>query len=120
MELVPFIILSAMLLLAFVMIISVKLAGVQNRGEQEKLDAVTLKIQEEITIAASVNNGYTRNFTLPTKIGLKTYNVGILKNTTIYASTDLLESSLVTFNVSGQPRPGNNLLRKTDDIITLN
>ncbi len=119
-ELVPFIILGAILLLLFVIIIAGRLTGVQNRGEQEQLQRIVEQVHTEVSIAASVNNGYARNFTLPTKIGSATYSVGILKNHTVQATTESFEASIVTFNVSGQPVPGNNQLRKNNDIITLN
>ncbi|MBI4151051.1 hypothetical protein HY492_02915 [Candidatus Woesearchaeota archaeon] len=119
-ELVPFIILGAILLLLFVIIIAGRLTGVQNRGEQEQLQHVVEQVHREVSIAASVNNGYMRNFTLPLKLGSKDYDIGILKNYTVQATTDQFEASIVTFNVSGQPLQGNNLLRKDNDIITLN
>ena len=119
-ELVPLIMIAALILLVFIVVITGRLSGVQVRGEQERLQQLAENLHTEITIAASVNNGYQRNFTLPPLVGTKVYTVGILKNTTIRVATTEYEASVVTFNVSGQPKIGNNMIRRNNGIITIN
>jgi hypothetical protein len=119
-ELMPFIFLAVLILTVFVVVIAGRITGLQNRDEQSNLQQVTLMLDEEIRIAASVNDGYERDFWLPIKINGKAYSIVILGNTTIRASTGSYESSIVTFKVLGQPIAGENHLRKYDNTITLN
>lgn len=75
---------------------------------------------DEVLLAAVVSDGYSRNFTLPEKIGVVDYSVIILNESVIIVTSDSFESSKVIFTTTGQPVKGVNTIRKHDGEISLN
>lgn len=119
-EMLPFIGLALAFLLILTVLIAGRLISVQVQNEQNDLSVVTGNLHDEIRIAVTVSDGYDRNFTLPLRAGNKNYSLQIINEQTILATTDSYESSLVTFNVTGQPKVGENTIRKNDGTISLN
>ena len=78
-------------------------------------------VQDEINLAYASSDGYSRQFSLPLTIISKNYTIQIIGNF-VYAKTgDNKQSiSLTVQNVTGQPSPGQNAIRKTDGKVYLN
>jgi hypothetical protein len=120
MELIPFVALGLALLIVFVGVMAGRLNSVQNSSEQEALGQVAELLENEIRIAATVQDGYERNFTLPKKIINKHYDIQILASNTISVNTSSFEASKVTHQVIGQPVKGTNTITKAGGQIALN
>ena len=80
---IEFIVLIAFMFLVFVAFIGVIASKVVESKENERLkiaqDIATLA-KNEIDLAKSASNGYSRNFELPVKISGNSYTVGIINN----------------------------------------
>ena len=119
-ELIVFIGIAFLTLLIFAGLTTERLVSVRLRGEQYTLHQAVQQLESEITLAATVSDGYSRNFTLPKKLNNQDYDIEMLNNSVILASTDRFESVKITFNVTGQPLKGNNIITKNNGFITLN
>ena len=119
-EIMPFLGLAFVLFIVFMVFVSGRLADVKDQDIQEELATVTRLLDGEIRMAASVSDGYERNFTIPSDIRGINFTVQIINEATILAATDRYEASLVTFNVTGQAVQGNNIIRKNNGTISLN
>ena len=73
---------------------------------------LALKLQKEVSIAASVEDGYERSFTLPDKLeNIVDYYIQIRNNTiTINSSNTVF--SVATVNVTGDFTKGSNKIEK--------
>ena len=80
---IEFIVLIAFMFLVFVAFIGVIASKVVESKENERLkiaqDIATLA-KNEIDLAKSASDGYSRNFELPVKISGNSYTVGIINN----------------------------------------
>ena len=82
---------------------------------------IALTVQDEISLASSASDGYSRNFTLPPGVLWENYTARINSNG-IYVVTDDQKHAiyLSVFNVSGQPRQGTNTIRNVGGTVYLN
>ena len=79
-----------------------------------------LKLQKEVTIAASVENGYERSFKLPEKLeSIVDYYI-ITGNSTITVNSSKTVFSAAIPNVIGNFTKGSNKIEKIDGKIYLN
>ncbi len=97
----------------------------EERWENRNLftQEVALDIQQEIALAAGSSSGYSRQFTLPSKISGVSYSAEIIDNTVIYVHTDdgFHALSLPVFNVTGSVIVGGtNRIRNSDGTVYLN
>ncbi|MBI4451229.1 hypothetical protein HY642_04600 [Candidatus Woesearchaeota archaeon] len=107
-------------LVVFGSIIAQRLASVHRDAEQRSLRVAVDLLHEEIALAATVSDGYTRSFDLPSVVGDGNYTISIQQNRVILARTGAFEASRTTLNVTGQPKQGRNTITKTNGTITLN
>lgn len=110
--------------LLFFLFITAVVADRQNsegkNQERYQLDQIANQLQQEIYIAASVQDGYTRTFSIPQTIQGKNYTPSIYDDTTLSISVQDTEVIRRIFPVIGQPQKGENQIRKNDGQITLN
>ena len=80
---------------------------------------LALKLQKEVSIANSVENGYERSFTLPEKLeNIVDYFVQIRNNTiTINSSKTVFSVAIV--NVTGNFDKGGNKIKKNNGKISI-
>jgi len=119
-EFLPYVAIAFALLVLFVMIMAFRVTSVHEQELREELDTVVNAVHSEIRAASSVSDGYERNFTLPLIVDSTNYTIQIVAGNTVIASAGRFEASTVTFNVSGQPIPGKNTIRKDYGEISLN
>ena len=117
-----FIILAGMLLLMFIIISGITLDRTIHINRKRDIilgeDLVT-KVQKEINLAARVLDGYSRNFTLPQKLGTKNYTILIAGQEAI-VRTDKGDFWRVIPNVTGDINKGVNRINKTNGTIYIN
>ena len=112
--------------LAFLIAIAFEIASVDQLNEfraQQESDAVkdlALKLQKELFIAANVEDGYVRLFSIPDKLDSINYSLTTLNNRTITVKS---ENSLYIVAIPrsiGNVTKGTNKINKTDGIIYIN
>jgi len=107
-----------------------RIADMKKEQSFNHLKVVTGNLKTEIDIAESVENGYRREFWLPSKIENYNYNISILSqpgaNKSLlvirflnYSNTELYYVSIPR-NVTGVVYPGMNNITKYNDEICLN
>ena len=104
--------------LAFLMLIIIVAASAnevkefRDRKEFFLIKDLALKLQKEVSIAASVEDGYERSFTLPDKLeNIVDYFITIRNNTlTINSSKTVFSVAIV--NVTGDFTKGSNKIEK--------
>ena len=107
--------------LSFTGIITAKILDAKENQRQQIAEDVAVFANNEIELAQSVSDGYSRNFTLPSRINGNNYSVIILDNREIVAN--YLDKEYVAFmkgNVTGNLTTGRNTLRKKDGIVFVN
>jgi len=117
-----FIILAGFLLFMFILISGVVFDRTMYTNRKRDIilgeDLVT-KAQKEINLAARVLDGYSRNFTLPQKLGSKDYTIFIIGQE-VTVRTDKGDFWRVIPNVTGDIHKGINKINKTNGTIYLN
>ena len=92
---------------------------IENKNK-EAFELVTT-IKNEIDIAASTTDGYSRTFRIPEKIFGQDYNISVQEKIIYFQTSDKkIALSLPTQNVTGLLQKGNNLIRKVNGEILLN
>lgn len=119
-ELLPFVGLSLLLLMMFVVLIAQRESVVHSKHSYVDVQSVVYALNQEIRTAASVTDGYARRFELPQTLRGTAYNITIVQPATIIGSVDGQETVLQTLNVTGQPVKGWNSISKYNGIIKLN
>ncbi|MBI4144803.1 hypothetical protein HY493_01195 [Candidatus Woesearchaeota archaeon] len=119
-ELVPLVAIAASVLIVFITILAGRFSSVNQEQEQQGLHVAVDRLHDEIRIAATVHDGYVREFTLPATAGGRPYSITIINEHVIRANTSTYEASTTTFNVTGQPAAGENIIRKDNGAIDLN
>jgi len=121
---IEFIVLMAFMFLMFVGFIAVITSKILEAKENERLriaeDIATL-VKNEIDLAKSVSNGYSRTFNLPRKIGGNTYTIKIIDNRELVVN--YIDKEHVIFlqeNVVGNIILGVNTITKVGDVVNLN
>jgi hypothetical protein len=127
------------MVLVFVMFIgafTLRLKHAQDMQEIESLERMGQNIRSELLIADSVQNGYQRNFSLPSKVGGLPFNITLINSTQLGVSANHTELVLRTTgskkltsvheiklkNVSGQLCTGPeylNTIEKSEDTIKM-
>jgi len=113
---IEFIVLIAFMFLVFVGVIAVVTSKVLEAKENERQniaeDIATL-VKNEIELAKSVTDGYTRNFNLPFRIKGNTYSIEIIDNRELVVN--YIDKEHVLFlpqNVKGNVSDGLNEIKK--------
>jgi hypothetical protein len=116
-------------LIAFMFLVFVAFIGVITSKVVESKENVRLKIAEdiatlarnEIELARSASDGYTRNFQLPVKISGNSYTIRIIDNRELVVN--YIDKEYVLFlqeNIQGNLNPGANTIRKEAGIVRIN
>jgi hypothetical protein len=90
-----------------------------NRRRQ--MEEILLNVKNEIQIASESVNGYSREFSIPTKIGPYNYEI-IINDGLLYAETEGKEYGMAISvqDVSGEIFSGKNLIQKREGEVFLN
>ena len=111
--------------LAFLIAVAFELAsikelnGISQQRENEIARDVGLKIQREMLIAASVEDGYSRHFELPEIIGNINYTVS-KQNSTITVESKKGYFIIPIPSAVGSISKGTNIINKTGGVIYIN
>jgi len=122
-----FMLLTSMLLVMAILIIE---SINQNRSLYETREYILIKdtaakIQGEISLASSVEDGYSREFELPKNISNKNYNMS-LKNNTLIVWINSTNPQYITIiavpvlNITGYLKKDINTITRSNSIIRIN
>ena len=121
---IEFIVLIAFMFLIFVGVIAVVTSKVLEAKENERQaiaeDIATLA-KNEIGLARSVSDGYSRTFNLPNKIEGNTYTIEIIDNRELVVN--YIDKEYVLFlqeNIVGNINPGTNTITKVNGVVNIN
>ena len=121
---IEFAVLTAFMFLVFVAFIGVITSKVAESKENERLkiaeDIATLA-RNEIELAKSASDGYTRNFDLPVKISGNSYTIGIINNRELVVN--YIDKEYVLFlqeNVCGDSFLSGNEIDKENGVVCVN
>ena len=111
--------------LAFLIAIAFSLASLDQlqdfrlQRESEAVKDIALKLQKEMLIAASVEDGYARVFEIPDKLDSIDYFLTVQNNTIIVQSKNSFYASLIP-KATGNLTKGANKINKTGGVIYIN
>ena len=111
--------------LAFLIAIAFELASLEQlnefriQKEQEAVKDLALKLQKELLIAATVEDGYVRVFGIPNKLENVDYSLTVQNSTIIVQSKNGFYPVLIPRAI-GNVTKGNNIINKTNGIIYIN
>jgi|SRR3989344_7590449 len=96
----------------------------QNKGLYQTkevlwLKDIALKIQDEVSITSYAENGYSRQFKLPSKIDNNNYNISI-RNNTLIIWTNTTSYITAILNVTGYLKKDSNTITKVNGITYVN
>ena len=121
---IEFIVLIAFMFLVFVGFIAVITSTIIEAKENERQkiaeDIATLA-RNEINLAKSASNGYSRTFNLPRKIKGIGYDIEIIENRELVVT--YIDKEYVSFlpeKVEGNINPGENTIMKESDTVYVN
>jgi len=81
---------------------------------------VTERIGYELDIAASIGDGYSKNFTIPANILGSTYNVILESNLVIVNASQTYTTSTVAQDMTGTIVSGENVIENRDGVVYAN
>jgi hypothetical protein len=109
------------LLLGFLLAIQNNVSEESKKRIAQEFQSVAFIVQDEVNLALESRDGYIRSFEIPNKIGSRDINVSIIDGSVHVDSDDgEFEVALPVEDVSGQPRPGTNLIKKNESGVFLN
>ena len=121
---IEFIVLIAFMFLIFVGVIAVVTTKIIEAKENERQgiaeDIATL-VKNEIDLARSVSDGYSRTFNLPNKIEGNSYTIEIIDNRELVVN--YIDKEYVLFlqeNIIGNINPGVNIITKVNGFVNIN
>jgi hypothetical protein len=121
---IEFVVLISFMFLIFLGVIAVITSKVleakENERQQIAEDIATLA-ENEIKLAKSATDGYSRTFKLPNKIKGNSYSIEIIDNRELVVN--YLDREYVLFlqeDVVGNINPGENTIRKEDVVVYIN
>ncbi len=121
---IEFIILVGVLTFFFVtftFILQMNLIDTQSQQRNDLLQEVALTVQNEITLATSSIDGYSRNFTIPQSILGVPYDITISDGWVYLETIDELHAlSFPVSNVTGNVAKGVNVIRRSSGVVYLN
>ena len=111
--------------LAFLIAISFVVASLnqliefRNQQESDAVKDLALKLQQELLLASVVEEGYVRNFDIPTQIENNDYFL-TLENSTVSVQSRNAYYLVSVPSVVGNFTKGNNKINKTGGVIYIN
>lgn len=121
---IEFIVLIAfmfLIFLGFIAVITTKILEAKENERQGIAEDIATLVKNEIELAKSTTDGYTKNFNLPSKIGGNTYNVEIIANRELVVN--YLDKEYVSFlpeKICGDIFIPNNEIDKEKGVICAN
>ena len=100
-------------------IVASKTTDIHKKREFLLGDDVVVKIQKEVNLAARAIDGYSREFSIPSRLSNKDYNVTLAGNEVI-VSTEMEDFWRIIPPVVGNITKGINRINKTNGIIYIN
>jgi uncharacterized protein (UPF0333 family) len=91
---------------------------IQVEKETVAMKDIALKLHDEIVIARNLQDGYSRNFTMPDTVDGFNYTISLNQNL-IIVTGEHAEYSTYVAPVQGQVRKGTNVIRKIGDTVWL-
>ena len=119
MEFIIFIAFGFVIMLGFLGIISDRQSILQDRRQLILIKDIAYRIQSEIDVASIVEDGYSRNFTLPQTIEGLPYTA-IIVNDTLAVFSSKFDYTLFFPQVRGSLNPIYNNIRREEGVICLN
>ena len=93
----------------------------QDKGEYILIKDMALKLQAEVTLAATSEDGYQRQFTIPDKLEETiNYSVTIKNNETLIVHSDKSLYAVSIPKVIGNITKNANTITKTGGVVNLN
>ena len=117
-----FMTLIGVLLIIFVAMLGIVSSDIAYTNKKKELmigEDIIIKIQREINLAARALDGYSREFTIPEKLGNKNYSIWVTGNEVII-STANNDFWRVIPTVNGNITKGKNTINKTNGMIYIN
>ena len=118
-----FILIGAVLFFFMIILLAVQ-TSIADDIKQKKniaIKEIALNLQDEVSLASSSTDGYSRTFSLPTDIQTDDYLINITGNLIFIRTTDGKHAlALPVLNVTGQPKKGDNTLKKLSGSVLLN
>jgi hypothetical protein len=111
--------LAFMIAIAFQIISLDQLSEFRHRQESESVKDIALKLQKELLLAATVEDGYVRSFEIPDKIIRKNYTITTL-NTTLTVESDRSVYVVAIPQSFGNMTTGVNSINKAGGVININ
>ncbi|MDP3765692.1 MAG: hypothetical protein Q8R04_04200 [Nanoarchaeota archaeon] len=111
--------------LAFLIAIAFEIASLDQlndfriQKESEAVKDLALKLQKEVVVAATVEDGYVRVFEIPNKIDNVDYSLNIQNYTIIVQSKNALFLVPIPMAI-GNMSKGTNTINKTGGVIYIN
>jgi len=118
MEFVMLIMLAFMIMVVFSVFARDKVVDLRQEEEFASLKDVALAVQSEISIATSVENGYSRDFALPVFLNGINYSITISSGY-ILAESENYEYAVKASPVSGNIAKGLNTISKEGGVVYL-
>ncbi len=118
---IEFLILIGVVFFTFLVFLGIILNNTKDlnkREELKRLDDLATKVQNELNLATSVKDGYIRQFTLPTTIDRKEYNI-TTSNDLITFETRAYSRSKRIPNITGSIQKGLNTITKSGGVINV-
>ena len=118
-----FLVFSGLAFLVVIVIVTFSVNEVKELRDKKEFFLIRdlgLKLQKEVSIAASVEDGYERNFNIPAKLeGVFGYSI-TMTNATITINSSKTFFSARIINVIGNFTNGNNKIEKINGKIYIN
>ena len=107
--------------IAFLLAVQTNIADEVKNKKDVAIKEIALTLQDEVALASSSTNGYSRNFKIPEDIQGTDYLINITGNLVYVRTIDGKHAlALPILNVSGQPVKGDNTIKKPAGVVLLN
>jgi hypothetical protein len=105
----------------FILMIQEGISDKLTEKQNLLLKDTAFTIQEEINLASSATDGYTREFIVPEKIGERDYNLTIVENSIYLKTIDNKNSlALPIPPITGNIIKGSNMIKKVNGSLIIN
>lgn len=112
--------------LAFLIAIAFEIASLDQlndfrvQKESEAVKDLALKLQREVLVAATVEDGYIRTFKIPDKLETINYSLTTINNNTVTVQSKNAFYIVPIPRVIGNVTKGTNIINKTGGVIYIN
>ncbi|MEM4625782.1 MAG: hypothetical protein QXJ28_03405 [Candidatus Pacearchaeota archaeon] len=104
----------------FFISIQINIQDKQKKNEIIFIENFAFSIREEIQMAFSASDGYSRNFEIPQKIFNRDYEISILDDSILFINTTDSSIALEIGVINGSIKKGLNVIRKENGVVYLN